>query len=117
MSPLVDRAALRFGSTGISGQTNTIVDVNGIRVGHATETGNGALTGTTCVLLPRSGAVGGVDVRGAAPGTRETDLLDPRNLVERANAIVLTGGSAYGLGTVDGVMSRLEAAHRGFPRR
>lgn len=98
-----------------TGPTNSIVDVDGIRVGHATEIGNGALTGTTCVLLPAAGAVGGADVRGAAPGTRETDLLDPRNLVERANAIVLTGGSAYGLGTVDGVMLRLEAARRGFP--
>lgn len=105
----------RAGVTGIAGPTNTIVDVAGIRIGHATETDAGALTGTTCVLLPAAGAVGGVEVRGAAPGTRETDLLDPRNLVERANAIVLTGGSAYGLASVDGVMSRLEAARRGFP--
>lgn len=111
----LDMVTDRAGVTGTTGPTNTIVDVAGIRIGHATETDAGALTGTTCVLLPVAGAVGGVDVRGAAPGTRETDLLDPRNLVERANAIVLTGGSAYGLASVDGVMSRLEAARRGFP--
>jgi putative pantetheine hydrolase len=80
-----------------------------------TDTRPGALTGTTVVLAPPDGAVAGVDVRGAAPGTRETDLLDPHRLVERIHALVLTGGSAYGLAAVDGVMSRLEAATIGHP--
>jgi putative pantetheine hydrolase len=83
--------------------------VPGLRVGHARRPGEHALTGTTVVLAPPGGAVGGVDVRGAAPGTRETDLLDPHRLVERVHAVVLTGGSAYGLAAVDGVMARLEA--------
>lgn len=92
----------------------------GLRVGHAglrtcTDSRAGALTGTTVVLCPSGGAVAGVDVRGAAPGTRETDLLDPHRLVERIHALVLTGGSAYGLAAVDGVMSRLEAAGIGHP--
>jgi L-aminopeptidase/D-esterase-like protein len=94
--------------------------VPGLRVGHSTlrsctPDSAGALTGTTVVLAPPAGAVGGVDVRGAAPGTRETDLLDPHRLVERVHALVLTGGSAYGLAAVDGVMSRLEAAGVGYP--
>ncbi len=94
--------------------------MSGLRVGHAGLRGcdpdrPGALTGTTVVLAPPGGAVAGVDVRGAAPGTRETDLLDPHRLVERVHALVLTGGSAYGLAAVDGVMSRLEAAGVGYP--
>jgi putative pantetheine hydrolase len=97
------------------GPTNTLVDVPGFRVGHATRTGPGWLTGTTVVLPPDAGAVGGVDVRGGAPGTRETDLLDPRNLVDRVNAVVLTGGSAFGLASADGVMQRLYAAGLGWP--
>ena len=106
---LATRAAVRPGAT------NTLVDVPGIRVGHKTLIGDGFLTGTTVVLTPPQGAIAGVDVRGAAPGTRETDLMDPLNLVDRVNAIVLTGGSAYGLATADGVMPKLEAANRGFP--
>lgn len=90
------------------GATNSLHDVTGLRVGHATRIGDGFRTGTTVVLPPGDGAVCGVDVRGGGPGTRETDLLDPRNMVERVNAIVLTGGSAYGLVTADGVMHRLE---------
>ncbi|GAB3442719.1 P1 family peptidase [Phycicoccus ginsengisoli] len=97
------------------GVTNTLTDVPGFRVGHATRTGEGWLTGTTVVLAPEGGAVGGVDVRGGAPGTRETDLLDPRNLVDRVDAVVLTGGSAFGLAAVDAVMRRLYAAGRGWP--
>lgn len=97
------------------GPANALTDVSGLRVGHAALTGDGALSGTTVVLAPRNGAVGGVDVRGAAPGTRETDLLDPRNSVQRVHAIVLSGGSAYGLAAADGVMRRLEAAEVGFP--
>lgn len=81
-------------------------------MGHATLAGPGWLTGTTVVACPAEGAVAGVDVRGGGPGTSETDLLDPRNAVERINALVLSGGSAFGLGTAGGVMSRLaEAGH------
>jgi len=97
------------------GPTNTLTDVGGIRVGHATRIGDGWLTGTTVVLAPDGGAVAGVDVRGGGPGTRETDALDPRNLVERVHAVVLSGGSAFGLAAADGVMSRLAAAGVGFP--
>ncbi len=98
-----------------AGHTNTILDVPGIRAGHATRRDAGWLTGTTVVLPPSDGAVAGVDVRGGGPGTRETDLLDPRNLVERVHAVVLTGGSAFGLASVDGVMSRLFEAGVGYP--
>jgi putative pantetheine hydrolase len=75
--------------------------------------GNGWLTGVTVVLTPPEGATGGVDVRGGGPGTRETDLLSPLNQVEKVNAIVLSGGSAYGLAAAHGVMTRLAALHRG----
>ena len=67
------------------------------------------------MLAPPGGVVGGVDVRGGGPGTRETDLLDPRNLVERVHAIVLSGGSAFGLAAADGVMRRLADGGVGFP--
>ena len=97
------------------GPTNSLLDVAGLRVGHAQRTGAGWLTGTTVVLAPTGGAVGGVDVRGGGPGTRETDLLDPRNLVERVHAVLLGGGSAFGLAAADGVMRRLAAAGTGFP--
>src|SRR6185503_15273199 len=73
----------------------TIRDVPGIRVGHWTDAERG--TGCTTVLAPDEGALAGVDVRGSAPGTRETDLLRPTALVERVNAICLAGGSAFGL--------------------
>lgn len=94
---------------------NDITDVPGIRVGQAERVGGGWLSGTTVVLPPPEGAVAGVDVRGGGPGTRETDLLDPRNVVDRAHAIVLTGGSALGLAAADGVVRRLFAAGIGFP--
>ncbi len=97
------------------GPTNSLTDVPGIRVGHATRRGDGWLTGVTVVLAPDEGAVGGVDVRGGGPGTRETDLLDPRTLVERVHAVTLAGGSAFGLAAADGVMSWLEAQGVGFP--
>jgi L-aminopeptidase/D-esterase-like protein len=95
------------------GPANCLHDVAGLRVGHATLAGDGWLTGVTVVVSPPGGAVGGVDVRGGGPGTRETDLLDPRNAVERVNAIVLGGGSAYGLNAAHGVMTRLAALRRG----
>ena len=72
-----------------------------------------ALSGTTVVLAPEGGAVAAVDVRGGGPGTRETDALDPRNLVQRIEAVVLTGGSAYGLDAASGVMAWLEEQGRG----
>ena len=88
--------------------------VAGFEIGHQTADGEGWLTGTT-VVLARDGAVGGVDVRGGGPGTRETDLLDPSTLVEQVQAVVLTGGSAYGLAAADGVMQGLEVLGLGFP--
>ncbi|HVK19800.1 MAG TPA: P1 family peptidase, partial [Actinokineospora sp.] len=75
---------------------NAITDVPGVLVGHHHRVGDGWATGTTVVLLPE-GTVGGVDGRGGAPGTRETDLLAPENLVDRIDAVCLSGGSAYGL--------------------
>lgn len=91
---------------------DTLTAVPGLRVGHATDARN--LTGCTVILCPAAGCVGGVDVRGSAPGTRETDLLRPGQLVERVNAILLTGGSAFGLAAADGVMRFLEQRHIGF---
>jgi len=73
------------------------------------------LTGCTVVLCPSEGCVGGVDVRGSAPGTRETDLLRPGQLVERVHAVLLAGGSAFGLAAADGVMRFLEERSIGFP--
>ncbi len=92
----------------------SITDVAGIRVGQAERVGDGWLSGVTVVLPPPEGAVAGVDVRGGGPGTRETDLLDPRNLVERIHALVFTGGSALGLAAVDGVVRRLLDDRVGF---
>ncbi|MEV7504491.1 P1 family peptidase [Streptomyces sp. NPDC093018] len=92
---------------------DALTDVAGVRVGHATRTGGGRLTGTTVVLAPEGGAVAAVDVRGGGPGTKETDALDPRNVVQRVDAIVLTGGSAYGLDAASGVMAWLEERGRG----
>lgn len=99
----------------VLGPTNSIVDVAGIEVGHATRIGAGWLTGTTVVVARDGGAVGGVDVRGGGPGTRETDLLDPRNAVTHVHAVVLSGGSAFGLAAADGVVRRLYDAGIGFP--
>ncbi|MDX6364310.1 MAG: hypothetical protein QOC85_3320 [Streptomyces sp.] len=92
---------------------DALTDVAGLRVGHATRTGDGWLTGTTVVLTPPGGATAAVDVRGGGPGTKETDALDPRNLVQKVEAIVLTGGSAYGLDAASGVMAWLEEQGRG----
>lgn len=94
---------------------DALTDVPGLRVGHAQRTGEGWLTGTTVVLAPEEGAVAGVDVRGGGPGTRETDALDPRNLVERVHAVVLSGGSAFGLDAASGVMGWLEERGLGVP--
>ena len=88
-----------------------ISDVPGIKVGHI-EDGK-ALTGCS-VIVSEEGAVCGVDVRGSAPGTRETDLLDPIHLVDKVHAITLSGGSAFGLEAADGVMQYLEEQGIGF---
>ena len=95
-----------------TGPTGSITDVAGIKVGHSTRTDRP--TGCT-VLLAEEGAVGAVDQRGGAPGTRETDLLNPVNHVEKLNAIVLSGGSAFGLATADGVVRYLEEKSIGYP--
>ena len=92
-------------------KTGSLVDVPGLQVGHAQMAGR--LTGCSVVLAPQ-GAVCAVDVRGAAPGTRETDLLDPSNLVERVHAVLLCGGSAFGLEAASGVMRWLEEHDIGF---
>ncbi|MEZ0067944.1 putative pantetheine hydrolase [Streptacidiphilus sp. MAP12-20] len=94
--------------------SNALTDVPGFRVGHAQRTGDGWLTGVSVVLAPEGGAVAAVDVRGGGPGTRETDALDPRNLVQRVDAVVLTGGSAFGLDAAGGVVGWLEEQGRGF---
>lgn len=96
------------------GPKNSITDVAGIRVGQYARTDKPYLTGTTVVYAP-DGAFGGVDVAGGAPGTRETDELDPRDEVENINAVTLSGGSAYGLAAADGVMRYLEQHNQGFP--
>ncbi|HLZ29121.1 MAG TPA: P1 family peptidase [Chloroflexota bacterium] len=88
--------------------------IAGLRVGHWTDLD--AATGCTVVLCPAAqGAIAGVDVRGAAPATRETDLLRPGSLVGRAHAILLAGGSAFGLAAASGVMQFLEEHGAGFP--
>src|SRR5271168_3500573 len=89
----------------------SLTDVGGIKVGHFTL--KARPTGCT-VILCEAGATAGVDVRGSAPGTRETDLLNPINMVQQVQAIVLSGGSAYGLDTASGVMRYLEAHGSGF---
>jgi L-aminopeptidase/D-esterase-like protein len=90
---------------------SSITDVAGIKVGHFTD----ARRPTGCtVILCEDGATGGVDVRGSAPGTRETDLLDPKNLVQQVHAIVLSGGSAFGLETATGVVRWLEERGIGY---
>ncbi len=88
-----------------------ITDVGGVKVGHFTETRRP--TGCT-VLIFEQGATAGVDVRGAAPGTRETDLLNPVNTVQKVQAILLSGGSAYGLDAASGVMRYLEERKLGY---
>jgi L-aminopeptidase/D-esterase-like protein len=100
------RAAVKQAPSG------SITQVSGIRVGQAHNLK--ARTGCTVILCPSDGAVCGVDVRGSAPGTRETDLLDPSNLVERVHAILLAGGSAFGLDAASGVMKFLEERGTGF---
>jgi L-aminopeptidase/D-esterase-like protein len=93
------------------GPLNLITDVAGLRVGQAQD--EGARSGVT-VILADDRAVCAVDVRGGAPGTRETDVLAPENLVDAADAVVLSGGSVYGLAAADGVTAVLGAAGKGY---
>ena len=95
----------------VNSEYGSIVDVPGLQVGHFTLSER--LTGCSVVLAPE-GAVGAVDVRGAAPGTRETDLLDPANLVDKVHAVLLSGGSAFGLDAATGVVRWLDENGIGF---
>ncbi len=94
-----------------TGPLNGITDIKGLLAGHFTDMES--VSGTTVVLCP-DGAVAGVDVRGAAPGTRETDLLNPVNLVDTVQGICLCGGSVYGLAAADGVVRYLAEKGHGF---
>ncbi len=91
----------------------SITDVPGIRVGQVEKTTDGWLTGVT-VVLPDSGSIGGVDVRGGGPGTHETDALEPRTQVNTVDAVVLTGGSAFGLVTAHGAQRWCAENRRGL---
>lgn len=104
-----------FGAPMASSAPRNLAAVPGITVGHWTDPSAG--TGCTVVLAPPGGMRGAVAVRGRATGTRELDALDPRHLVGRVDAILFTGGSAYGLGAADGVMRWLRERGRGFPVR
>jgi L-aminopeptidase/D-esterase-like protein len=95
----------------VSAPHNLITDVAGVRVGHADDAR--LASGTTAIVFDEP-AVAAVDVRGGAPGTRETDLLDPHRTVERIDAVVLSGGSAFGLDAASGVQACLRAHGRGF---
>jgi L-aminopeptidase/D-esterase-like protein len=100
---------------GPTGSHGAITDVAGITVGHWTDPGGA--TGCTVVLCPPGGARAAAAVRGRATGTRELDSLDPRHLVGHVDAVLLTGGSAFGLAAADGVMTWLRERRRGFPVR
>ncbi|WP_311771617.1 P1 family peptidase [Salirhabdus euzebyi] len=89
----------------------SVQDINGFKIGHSQD--EEAATGCTVVICEK-GAIAGVDVRGGSPGTRETDLLDPRNLVEHVHGLFLSGGSAYGLNVGGGMMEFLEQKGVGF---
>ena len=95
------------------GAMGAITDVTGIRVGHVQKSGDGWLSGVT-VVLPPPGTVASVDVRGGGPGTHETDALDPTTLTSTVDAVVLTGGSAYGLVSAHGAQRWCEENGRGF---
>nr|WP_305094643.1 P1 family peptidase [Prescottella sp. R16] len=103
-----------------TGPSDSLCDVTGVLVGHHqvldadTTLGSGSATGSTVVLVS-AGATAGVDVRGGGPGTRETDLLDPSHSVQQVHAVLLTGGSAYGLAAADGVVQWLEEHGHGIP--
>jgi L-aminopeptidase/D-esterase-like protein len=119
MKPLHSLALVIALSGMVDAQTSTptsnatITAVPGIKVGHHTLTER--LTGCTVILVDGDGAAAGVAQRGAAPGTRETDLLESSNLVDKVNAIVMTGGSAFGLDAASGTMKWLEEHNIGWP--
>ncbi len=96
-------------------RNRTLTAVEGIKVGHTTLTERP--TGCTVILVDGEGAVGGVSQRGGAPGTRETDLLDPSNMVDKVNAVVLAGGSAFGLDAATGTVRWLEEHNMGWDVR
>ena len=96
----------RFAAAGADG-----LMIDGMSIGHY----SGTDTGVTVLYCGPGGALGSVDVRGGGPGTRETDLLQPHNTVERVHAVVLAGGSAFGLAAADGVMNELAHEGIGFP--
>lgn len=98
---------------GQNGRMGSLTDVPGVRVGQVHKIGAGWLTGVT-VVLPPAGTVGSVDVQGGGPATHETDALDPSSLVSQVDAVVLTGGSAYGLASAAGVQRWCEENGRGF---
>lgn len=104
-------AAQTAAAAGTLPDAGGLTDVPGIKVGHFTDTRRP--TGCT-VILTEEGAVGGVDVRGSAPGTRETDLLNPTNLVDKVHAVLLSGGSAFGLEAATGVVRYLEERKIGY---
>lgn len=93
----------------------SLTDVAGIRVGHYERSNRNWRTGTTVVLADQP-VTAGVDIRGGGPGTRETDALSPMNLVEHIDSVCLTGGSAFGLRSTDGVVDELAGRGRGFSR-
>jgi L-aminopeptidase/D-esterase-like protein len=101
------------GAKKTAGAQGKITDVPGVRVGHQQKYDGGWLSGVT-VVLPPAGTVGSVDVRGGGPGTHETDALDPTTMVRTVDAVVLAGGSAYGLVTAHGVQRWCEEQGRGF---
>jgi L-aminopeptidase/D-esterase-like protein len=105
--------ALLGGTLGAQTAEKGLTAVEGLRVGHHTLSERP--TGCTVVLVDGVGATGGVSQRGGAPGTRETDLLDPTNMVDRVNAVVLSGGSAFGLDAAQGVVRYLEERKIGWP--
>jgi L-aminopeptidase/D-esterase-like protein len=96
-----------------AGPRNDLTDVRGVAVGQFQRIGQGWLTGTT-VVIPPPGTIGGVDVRGGGPGTRETELLAPMNMVERVDAVCLSGGSSYGLAAATGVADWVGERGMGF---
>lgn len=112
--PALVWAVANITAPALNGLMGSLLDVPGLRVGHAQRTEGGWLTGVTAVVLP-PGSAGGVDVRGGGPGTIETDALDPSTLVQTVDAIALCGGSAYGLAAASGVQLWLEEQGQGYP--
>jgi L-aminopeptidase/D-esterase-like protein len=111
LAALTAGAALREARAAELDESGSITDVEGVKVGHFTETGRP--TGCT-VLLFEKGATGGVDVRGGSPGTRDTELLNPVNTVQQVQGLLLSGGSAFGLEAASGVMRYLEEHRLGY---